>query len=338
MHDHKLIIQPSINVPRVRRYDMNRIVHHAFEAMAGERLDANETAAHVRSLTQVMAKPYEVKYPAIKWRDIFEINTSISTGAKAHTYMLYDQLGNADIVNDLGGEFPNADTVGTETISTIKSIGSSYSYSIQDMRSAQFAGINLEAMKGVVARKIIERKCDSLAAVGDARYGLTGIANYAGLNLVTKGVQTAGTTWATATPSEILADVNALYNQVWSSSNGEHEPNTLLLGPTGFGRISTLRLDTFNMLTVLQYLKNSLPWLKRIDFWQPLATASAGGKERIMLGEFGGETAQPVIPQDFEQFPPQAINLTFKILCHLRWGGMSVRYLNAFAAMDGTEP
>jgi hypothetical protein len=337
MADFELIIQPSHKVPRVRRFDMKLVVARAFESM-GERLDANETAFHARALTQVMARPFLMKYPAIKWRNLFDINTEINTGAKAHSYMQYEDLGQAEIVDDLGGEFPNADVDGVETLQNIKSIGSSYSFSVQDLRAAQFANQPLDSMKGVVARKIIERKVDSLCAIGEARHGFTGLTNYPGLPLVAKGAQTAGTTWATATPSEILADINALYNQVFGSSNGTHTPNTLLLGPVGFGRISTLRLDSFNMLTVLAYLKNSLPWLKNIDFWQPLATAGAGGKERIMLGEFGADNAQPIISQDFEQFAPQMVNLTFKNLCHLRFGGMSVRYQNAFAAMDGTEP
>lgn len=332
-----VIIQPSHRVPRASRFDMKLIVQRIFEAQ-GERLDANETALHARSLTQVMARPFFVKYPEIKWRTFFTPNTEINTGAKAHSYMLYDQIGQADFIDDMGDEVPNADVVGTETIAKIYSIGDSFSYSLQDMRAAQFAGIQLDSMKGVIARQMIERKLDSLAAVGDARYNMTGLANDANIIAVTKGSQASGTTWATATPSEILADVNSLYTAVVSGSNGAHTPNSLLLGATGFGRLSTTRLDTFNMVTILRYLQNSLPWLKRIDFWQPLSTAGASSKERILLGEFSDQNCQPVVPQDYEQLPPQLVNFRTKIFSHVRWGGNNPRFPKAFAYMDGTEP
>lgn len=315
---------------------MKLLVQRQFE-MQGERLDANETAFHARSLTQVMARPFNAKYPEIKWRQIFGINTEINTGAKAHSYMLYDELGQADFINDMGDEVANADVVGTETIAKIYSIGSSYSYSFQDLRSAQFAGEPLDAMKGVIARKIIERKLDSLAAVGDSRYSLTGLANDPNITPVTKTVQASGTDWSTATPDEILNDVNALYAGVADTTNQTHTPNCLLVGSKGWSKLSTKRLDQFNQVTILKYLQNSLPWLKRIDFWQPLSTAGASSLERIVIGEFSDENAQPVIPQDFESFPPQFVNYRTKILNHIRWGGMSVRFPKAFAYMDGTQ-
>ena len=45
-----------------------------------------------------------------------------------------------------------------------------------------------------------------------------------------------------------------------------------------------------------------------------------------------------MIPQEFEQFPPQPRNLSLIIPCHKRFGGVSLRYPMAITYMDGTEP
>ena len=42
------------------------------------------------------------------------------------------------------------------------------------------------------------------------------------------------------------------------------------------------------------------------------------------------------IPQEFEQFPPQARGLSFVVPCHARIGGVHMHYPLAVAYMDGT--
>ena len=328
--------------PPMARWDMREIVQNTVGVLEGRRLDANETALHSRSLTQVLARPFMFKYAGIRYADHLPINTEINTGAKFHSYMQYDQLGTADVIQDFGGELHNADVVGFETLAKIVSIGDSFQYNIQDLRSAAFGNVPLDSMKAMIARTLIERKIDAMCAVGDARFTgttlATGLANDANLSATTKGTQASGTTWATAAANEMLVDIQNMYVKVTTQSKMRHIPNTLLLGTQGWGRITSMRLDSFNMLTLYAYLKQSLPWLTKIDFWPQLDTAGSGSKERVLLGEFNDENMQAIIPQEFEMFPPQARNLSFIIPCHKRFGGVSLRYPQCMTFMDGTEP
>jgi len=305
--------------------------------------DANETALYARQLTQVLALPYKYKYADIVWRNVLPVNREISTGALQHSYMMFQELGNARIVTNFGAEFPRADIVGEETLAKIISIGSSYDYSLQDLRAMAYAGIPADQMKSVVARNMIERLVDQYVCSGvpgmPSGSGLnTGLANDANIPSVTKGTQVSGTTWATATADEILKDVTSLYTTIRSNGKGAYQPNTLFLGTGGDAKVNSLRLDTFNMTTVVMYLRKSLPWLKQIIYWPQLDTVGAGTKERILLGEVSEVNAQVVIPQEFETFPPQQMRLLWEILCHMRYGGVSVRHPKAFAYMDGTQP
>lgn len=344
MIEDQAIVVDSSHVPAapaMARWDWNDIVQTLCRPFFGRRLDANETALHARSLTQVLATPFMFQYAGIRYADHIPINSEINSGAKFHSYMQYDQLGTADVIQDFGGELHNAETVAFETIGKIVSVGASFQYSVQDLRSAAFGQVPLDSLKAMIARTIIERKVDAMAAVGDARFAgtnlATGLANDPNLVATTKGTQLSGTTWANATANEMLIDIQNMYVKVTTQSKMVHVPDTLLLGTQGWGRITSMRLDNFNMLTVYAYLKQSLPWLKKIDFWPQLDTAGAGAKERVLLGEFNPMNMQAIVPQPFEMFPPQSRNLSFIVPCHKRFGGVSLRYPMALTFMDGTE-
>ena len=47
------------------------------------------------------------------------------------------------------------------------------------------------------------------------------------------------------------------------------------------------------------------------------------------------ENMQLVVPMEFEQLPPQVVNMTFKIPCHIRVGGIRVSYPLSIRYLDG---
>ena len=55
-----------------------------------------------------------------------------------------------------------------------------------------------------------------------------------------------------------------------------------------------------------------------------------------MATERSAENQEIIIPQEFEQLPPQPVNLSFKIPCHKRFGGVQIRFPRASTYMDGT--
>ena len=337
---------------RGRRLDA-KIVHRAIarglEQMEG-RADANETGMFLRQLLYIMPQPYEFKYPAIKYADLFPVNYSVPTGAKSHAYHEFNETGNAELMDDYADDAPNAERVGYEIIGQVFSVRSEYTYTVQDIRSQMFSNIPLDAMKAITARRIIERKCDTLAAVGDVKHGFTGILNDPNNTAVVAGNKAAnsGKQWGilsgttltyNATPNEILADCTSLLNGVFIPTKGTHTPNTLVFGTQNWAVINTLRLDGFNMRTVADYLLSALPFVDALEYWPQLDTAATGasaGKERVIAVERNRENFEIIIPQEFEQFPPQPQNLAFKIPCHKRFGGVQMRFPKCLAYMDGT--
>lgn len=341
---------PTFGQRRRPRFDAKALIKHVnMLAQLGAlgHVDANETAMFARALLYIMPQPFMFKYPAIKYADLFPVNYSVPTGAKSHAFHEFDEMGNAQLMDSYADDAPNAEVQGFEVIGQIFGVRSEYTYTIQDLRSMMFSNIPLDAMKAITARRIIERKCDTISAVGDAKHQFTGLLNDANapvLTAVTKlansgkqwGILTGSTVTPNATANEILQDCNVLLQSIVLNSRGTHTPNVLMFGTQNWAIINTLRLDNFNMKTVADYLLSSLPWIDALEYWPQLDTASASGSERLFASERSRENYEIIISQEFEQFPPQAQNLAFKIPCHKRHGGIQMRFPKANAYMDQT--
>lgn len=325
---------------------LERSIMRCQDALEG-RIDAGDTAMFLRQLLYIMPQPYDYKYPEIRYQDLLPISYAVPTGAKQHAYHQFDEMGLAKITDDYADDAPNVERQGHEVIGNVFGIRSSYSYSIQDLRSASMGSIPLDAMKAMTARRIIERLCDKLACVGDTTRSMYGIANDPNIITVNAANKAAGNgvKWATlsgstispnATPNEILNDINAMYAAIRITSKGTHEPDTLILGTQNHSLISTLRLDQLNMKTVIAYLFEALPWLKAVEYWPRLDTASGSSSELILMRESNRENFELIISQEFEQFPPQPSQMAFNIQCHKRWGEPQMRQPKSVAVMAST--
>lgn len=297
-----------------------------------QREDANETAIFARQLEHVYTKTYDVKYPEFKARSFIPLDASVPSGAETYTYRQFDEVGMAELIANYADDLPDVTMFGKEFTGKCKSIGNAYSYSIQDVRRASMAGMALETSLPSIARRAHEAKHDKIAAFGDTLSGLVGFLNHPNVPLVTP---TTGT-WSTATADQIIADLDKLVNSIVTTTNGVHVPDTLLLPITQFLRLNNLQKSAASDKTVLQWYLENNPFIKNIDHWYVLDTANAAGNgPRAVAYQRSPEVLGLVIPQEFEQFPPQAKNLAFSVPCHSRCGGVKVTYPLAIAYMDG---
>lgn len=313
------------------------------------RCDANETAAMARELEYVFAEVYRQEFPDLVGRSLIPVKTGVPSGAEAHTFTEVKAYGKASIVHNYATDFPSTEVQGTQYSQMIRSLGGSYQYSVQDVRAAQLTKINMPTEKAIANRDQMERLLDGLVLTGDTNSNLIGLNSpslVANFNAVAK--KTAGTTWlagAVASPTtiaaEILADVRALFSAIPVATLNKHRANTLVVDTATYNFLAfTERGFGSNSLsdstTLLQYLLSNVPGLQQIVCWPRLDAAGAGGKSRIFAMDRNPNVIYQVLPQDFEQFPPQARGLAFIINCHMRWGGVVCPYPKAIAYMDGT--
>jgi|ERR1700722_2138297 len=331
-------------------------------SLPGMRWDASTTAMFLRQLTDIITQTYDIEYPELKARKLFPVDNRFNPGADAFVWRQFDKLGSpaggAGYIDSYSDDMPNADVKGQEFPGVFRSMGASYQYTIQDMRSAAMSGIPLEEKRADAARYYLETLLED-GVSGNLNLGGGLSAQLAGLKGLSTDVDiptlASGSQWVTyvgstavfnpaITAQDVLRDVNAMQAGIVSATQGIWEPDTMVLYTDAWTVLNTTqRSVTFTDDTLLQYILKSSPWLKNIEFWPRLNTSSsssvagAGSLGRIWMYKKDPRALAMNISQEFEQFAPQIINLSFRIPCHMRWGGLSVRYPLSMVLCDGTN-
>jgi len=365
-------ISPELPGNAGQRCDMADVITEAalrgLEARPEDanRVDAAGTAFILRSLTEVLARTYDVKFPELTARKIIPIMTSVDPGAELYAWQQRNFNTAAKIIDDYAADMPTPEVVTQEFSSRLFSLGTSYQYSTQDVRRARLAGVPLETTKALSARRAIENAVEQIAYFGVrsipgggsqslkyapvlaalqktpsgatdplAAYGLT---NFPNLN-----IQVGTNNWTNPnTPlSAIIADWTAMQNAIFVTTKGIHRPDTVVFPLSLWAVLAQQpRSLTFTSDTLLNYMVGISPFIKNVFFSNMLETA--GYKQdgstigpSILMFERNEENAQLVIPLEFEQLPPQLVNYVVKVPCHMRIGGLRVSYPGAFVRWDG---
>lgn len=343
------------------RYDLaDYVTPQVLEAMGQDRNDSGGTAFALRALTDLESRTFDVKYPELKARQIFPVFTGLDPATEIYAWQQFDRVGTAGLIHDYSADMPSSEVVMNEFSSRCLSIGTSYNYSYQDIRRARMAGIPLETRKALAARRSMEQAFEQIAWYGikqipgtGAAQGLQfapvtqntsdplamyGMSNFPGLTVTTT---TNNWTLAGTSVNTILSDFNALQLSVIQTSKGVHQPDTLILPLSIWSTLAvTARSTTFTDDSILQFMQKQSPWLKAV-YWTTMLE-NAGLKQdgatpgpRILLCERNEENFSLIVPQEFEQLPPQMVNMAFKVPCHMRVGGIRVPYPLSVNALDG---
>jgi hypothetical protein len=299
------------------------------------RLDAKYGAFLEKQLEYVKAQTYDIHYPTLKARRFIPVNNQIPNGAASHVYRSWDEYGQARLISNYGDDFPKVGVGVKEFAGTIKSIGASYSYSIEDLRRSAFSGAQLDSRLARVARNAIEFELDRLAAFGHKEARLQGF-----LNNPHVPIRKAKTPWvegsSTLESRKILEELASLITQMVDETKELHAPDTLLVPTKHYAFLAQTPVSDKSETTILKSFLANNPYIKGIDSWHRLDHAASDGKgARIVAYKRTPEILQLEIPQEFEQFPAQPRNMEFVINCHAKFAGVTIYYPKAVTYLDG---
>lgn len=291
-------------------------------------MDADESIFFSKELSQVKAGTYDVKYAALKARQLFPVSKEINPGAEVILYQQYDSVGIAKVISSYADDLPRADIKGKEFTAKVKSLGASYGYSLQEIRAARFAGKPLERRKAEAAKRAIMQKENSIAMLGDSASGLSGFINAANINTVTIPADGTGSSalWTAKDADKILRDMHLVANYSVEVTNGVEAPDTLLLPIEQYNIAATKRIGVDSNMTVLKYFLETSPYIKQVEWVNELKNAGTAGAEVIMAYRRDPMALTLEIPQDFEQLDVEQRNLEFVVPCHSRTAGILVYY------------
>jgi hypothetical protein len=301
------------------------------------RLDSKESVFFAREVEHIKTKTYDAKPKELKALKIIPISTEAGPGATTITFRRYTGVGFAKIISDYAKDFPRVDVYGEEDSVKVFSIGDSYGYSIMEIRAAAMTpGKNLELRRATTARRAHDEKVSDLALNGDAEHKIQGLLNYPGITEATLPADGTGgsSKFKDKTVDQILRDINALTDAVMVPTQGVEVPDTLLLPLSVYNHLANTRLGDTDK-TLLKYIQDNNPTIKRIDWLNELAGAGKAGTDRVLVGKFDDEHITLELPQPFEQFDPLQKGMEYEIPCHSRCAGVIVYYPMAFAFADG---
>lgn len=303
---------------------------------ASGRFDANEGVFFARQLEYVKAQTYDIKKVNLNAFTVLPVDTSIPEGATTHTYRQYDTVGMAKVIANYANDLPRADVVGKEFTSPIRSIGNAYGYNTQEIRSALFAGTNLNARKATAATRAQMEKMNQLAWFGDADHGLPGFftnANIPSVTILNDGTGSSKA-FSTKTPDKIVRDVNQVINKVITQSKGVHRVNEVWMPIEQYALLATTQNSTASDTTILSFLQSVHPG---VTFRQLVECDDAGGAgvDRLYALENSMDNYQFNIPMMLRSYSPQQQGLEFVVPVESRFAGVTVEFPLAFAYCDG---
>ncbi len=291
-------------------------------------LDAAGTQYFERELTRLAARTFEVKYADLNFRRLFPINRSGDPADESIGIEIYDQVASAKVISAYADDLPAADVTAREEFFPVRSVGTSFHYSILEIMKAQKTGKPLRDRKVKAARRAVEQTLHDIAWNGDAVSGLPGFltaANVPTANVVA-GVSTT-TPWTTKTPQEILFDVNDMFNDQDELTKSIEQARVLMLPAAQYNYIATTPMSVDSNMTIMSYLIANSPWLSgssSIQKVRELAGIGAGSTDVMYIYDPDPEKLEMWILQEVDFLEPQPKSLAFKVPAWARAGGMHV--------------
>ena len=230
------------------------------------RFDSVEDASifFARQLDYIKAKSYDKVYPEFTALNNFPITHDVPEGAETMTYYSYDKTGFASIISNYASDLPRADVKGNPTTVSVKSIGASYGYSVQEMRASRMAGKSLDVRKANAARYACDRTVNMIAFAGDKKHKLQGmLSTDNNIPMYTLSTVDGKTSWKDKTASQILDDINGMFAYQARLTQDVERADTLALPPDVYIDLSTRQIPNTGF-TVMKFLMENAPYLKKI--------------------------------------------------------------------------
>jgi hypothetical protein len=289
--------------------------------------DSNAAVFFTRQLEYVKARSIENLTRKLRFREVFPISNDGGAGASRITTNLFEKRGEARIINAAGDDLPRADIANDPVSVTVKSIGASYGYTLDEIQAASFAGVDLDYRRDMAFRTAIEEKLDNIAFLGDSVSGLNGLLS-SGISTTTVVNGAGGNPeWSTKTPEEILFDINDLLGGIYEDTQGSCMPNKLLIPPNQWSLLMSTPRATGSDMSIGAWVAANSPFLTSVAdiiAVPALAGAGAGGVDVMVGYELNPENIEFSIPVETETMPIQHRNLEFIINGRARTAGLIV--------------
>lgn len=291
--------------------------------------DADEAKFFNLQIEGVKKEILEVKYPENTFLRYFPISKIGSKGDDAVSYLMYDKVGNAEIVANDAEDIPTVDIYGQKRIVDVFPVALAYKYTEDDLWKAASSGLKLPTLRAKACRDGIERKLEQIGWVGDDKWGVKGIVNHP--NIVFSTVPAGGggaTDWLTKTPLEDLYDLNQIYGGMVSLVENAYTPNAMFMPIEVLEHLRSTPLDSANgsNVSILEFFLRNHRSFKTIVGTNRLLNVpdqpATGTTNSAIFCCLDAECVTIEIPIRFHQSRTEMRGFTFKVACKAKTAGV----------------
>lgn len=310
-------------------------------------LDANESAFVARALLFVESEVYNFLIPPLEGRKFVPVDNKSPAGAKFTSYKQYTRTGLAKFITERGMDLPTSNLYVKEYFHQFYRMGASYRYTLDDLLAAEMSSqnggpaVNIDLEHAIAAHEAIEKKLDNVSRVGSAdglspNLGLVGLLNQPAATIYTIATGAGGgTTWASKTPDEVLADLYGIVAAQIAGTFKVHVPDTILLPISQYETIAGRSMGDGRSDTILSYFMRTTRHIKAVDSWQFLTGAGSGSTDRMVCYKHDPRMVRHMISQEFTQMPPRFERLEYITECTAKTAGVVCSYPLSISYGDG---
>lgn len=298
--------------------------------------DADESIFFQRQLEFVKARTFDIRFPALKARDLLPVSFEAGPGAESITYEQFDQFGLAKLIANYADDLPRADIGAKEFTSPVKGLAASYGWNLQEVRAAIMARKPLQERKSRAARRSVMARENTLAWFGDTDSGLGGFLTNPNITTVVIPADGTGSskTFASKTPDQVIRDLNSMATAIHDVSVGVESPNMLLLPLSQWNLVWNTRVTDIADSIAKWFLGNN-PHINQLDWLNELKGTGGSGTDQMVAYDRSPDKLTLEIPSEFEQLAVQERNLEFVVPVHERFGGVLIYYPLSVAIAEG---
>jgi hypothetical protein len=300
--------------------------------------DAGEAMAFfVSQLAYTEQETYEKLYTPMQFRTLIPTSSEAGEYAEEIRYELMDHSGQGRRANGIDDDINMVDVAYGEKRFPVQTGTIGYRYTQDELVKSAFLRKPLTTTRLQAALTGYERHMNNVALFGEASSNLTGLYNNA---LVPQGNAPTGA-WDSATPDQIIADINYAIQAVWNNTNFNDTPNTIVMAPLAMAKISSTARSANSDTTILEYvMKNNIAkQTKGTDIsFQPgygLNTAGISSNRRLIAYVKDPSRLVMHLPLALRFLAPQLKGLSILVPGMYKYSGVEFRYVKSAYYMDG---
>lgn len=297
--------------------------------------DAGEAMSFlVSQLAYVENQVFEKMRIPMQYEKLIPISFEAGEYATSIDYEVYDYAGRGKRSSGRMRDINTVDVAWARKSMPVVNGDVGYEYTQEEMRQSAFLKRSLDSRKLGAAVDAYKRHMNDVGLNGELN--LPGIINN---SLVPQGNAPTGT-WGSATPANILKDINAGILLVWTNTAYNDQVTTIALAPSAYNYIATTPRSDNSDKTILQFLKenNIAKVEKGIDIeFVPiigLETGGSGSTRRMMLYVKNPQRVIMHIPMAQRFLAPQMFGLSVQIPGEYKYSGVEFRYPKSAYYMD----